>query len=126
MTYADFQKHWEAGARAELESYTAMPVAELLTRIEEGRLGHYYMIWPALADRATLHEAGWILFRLLESDLDYFNRYHCAAALLRLAGIEDESEEPAHYSAHEVHDVDRNLRRLRNRIAERIGDDVGR
>ena len=34
-----------------------MPVAELLTRIEERDLGDYYMIWPALADRATLDEA---------------------------------------------------------------------
>jgi hypothetical protein len=124
MTYAEFQERWEAGATAELARYAAMPVTELLTRIEARELGDYYMIWPALADRATLAEAGWILFRMLESDLDYFHRYHCAAALLRLAGIEDAHEEPAHYSAEEVHDVAANLRRLHDLIAQRIGDDT--
>jgi len=121
MTYAEFQERWEARAKAELANYAAMPVAELLARIEARELGDYYMIWPALAERATLAEAGWILFRMLESDLDYYHRYHCAAALLRLAGIEDAREEPAHYSAEEVHDVAGNLRRLRHLIAERIG-----
>ena len=35
------------------------------------------------------------------------------------AGIEDESDEPVHYSAREIHDVDGNLKRLRDRIATR-------
>jgi hypothetical protein len=120
-----FQERWEAGAKAELARYSALPAPELLTRGESRQLGDYYMIWPALAERATLHEAGWILFRVLQSDLDYFNRYHCATALLSLVGIDDPSEWAAHYSAHEVHDVARNLDRLRELITERIGDDAG-
>jgi hypothetical protein len=123
MTYAIFQERWEAGAKAELAHYAALPVSELLIRIEAGRLGDYYMIWLALAERTTLDEAGWLLFRVLESDLDYFNRYHCATALLTLMGIEDPAESAAHYSAHEVHDVATNLNRLRDLIAERIGDE---
>jgi hypothetical protein len=119
MTYAEFQERWEANSKAERARYDAMPVAELLTRVECGDFGDYYNIWRALADRATLREAGWILFSVLESDLDYLHRYHCAAALLKLVGMNP--ERAVLYSGREIHDVAGNLEHLRHLIATRLG-----
>lgn len=120
MTYAEFQERWEAGAKAELARYDAMPFAELLSRIQDRRLGDYYTIWSAMAKRASLAETAWLLFEVLESDLDYFHRYHCADALLMLAGLDDASHDAAHYSAREVFDVAENLQRLSHLVAERM------
>ena len=123
MTYAEFEEHWADAAEAERARFDAMPVADLLDRVEKRRLGDYYTIWGALGDRATLEEAGWILFRVLESRLDYLHKHHCAAALLKLIGMDRAPDQAVRYSGRDAYDVTRNLQRLREIIATRIGEE---
>jgi hypothetical protein len=86
MDNGDWRETWEQHAEQERGALAEAPVSELLARIRAGQFGGYYSIWYALADRAQLNEVGWVLFSVLESEAAYLDRYHCAAALLRLLG----------------------------------------
>lgn len=78
---------WEEHADAERQSQDRRPVSSLLEAVRQRKFGDYYTLWYAIAAKATLVEAGWTLFAVLESpDIDYLHRYHCAAALLQLIG----------------------------------------
>ncbi|HEX8456412.1 MAG TPA: hypothetical protein VF656_03745 [Pyrinomonadaceae bacterium] len=86
MANGDWRETWEQHAEHERGALGETPVSELIERVRARRFGGYYGIWYALAERAKLNEVGWVLFSVLESDADYLDRYHCAAALLRLLG----------------------------------------
>ena len=73
------------------------PIGELLEDARHGRWGSYYNLWDAIADRAMLEQAGWLLMDVLDSNADYLIRYHCAAALIKLMQLTD--LEPVHLSA---------------------------
>lgn len=88
---------WEQHAQAERETMDRQPLADLLDDARRGRWGNYYNLWDAIADRATLQQAGWILMDVLESAEDYLIRYHCAAALIKLMSRTD--VEPVELSA---------------------------
>jgi hypothetical protein len=84
--FSNWQEAWEHHARAELDDLRARPAAALLDMVRAGRFGGYYVLWDAIAERASLVEAAAPLLAVLESEADYLDRYHCAAALLRLMG----------------------------------------
>ena len=86
MDEGDWRETWEQHADQEQGALGEAPVSELLGRVRAGQFGGYYRIWYALAERAKLHEVGWVLFSVLESEAEYLDRYHCAAALLQLLG----------------------------------------
>ncbi|UFH57536.1 hypothetical protein [Spirosoma sp. KNUC1025] len=85
-----WQEDYEKAAQQEYDLYNAQSVAAILNRIERGEYGVYNMIWYTLAEEATLPQAGWTLFRVLQRDeLDYLIRCNCAEALLQLLGRTD-------------------------------------
>jgi len=87
MQKQDWRAEWETHADAERDHFDARPVSDLLRQVQAGQFGGYYNLWPAIAARAILQEAGWILFEILtQTEIPYLDRYHCAAALLRLMG----------------------------------------
>jgi hypothetical protein len=86
MSYAEFQADWERAARAEYEGYLALPAAALIANVHARRYGECYQLWRAIAARATLAEAGWVLLGVLRGDDPYLVRYHAAGALLGLLG----------------------------------------
>ena len=86
MSSGDWRDQWEQHGDREREKLDRMSGGELCARVEAGQWGDYYQIWPALATRATLAEAGWILFAVIESASDMLPRYHAATALLELLG----------------------------------------
>lgn len=88
---------WEQQAQAERETMDRPPLADLLDDARRGRWGNYYNRWDAIADRATLQQAGWILMDVLESAEDYLIRDHCAAAPIKLMSRTD--VEPVELSA---------------------------
>lgn len=122
--YANWQEAWEAHARRELDDLRARPVPELLRLVRAGRFGGYFVLWDAIAERATLAEAGWPLFAVLVSNADYLDRYHCASALIKLLGTRDWG--PVQLTAGEEEERQAHLIQLRTELEHRVGpDDTG-
>jgi len=82
----EWRDEWDRHATAENDGMDHLPIAWLVERVRRGEYGDYHTIWHALARRASLHEAGWALFAVLERPIDYLHRYHAASALLELLG----------------------------------------
>ena len=116
---ADWREEWESHADAEQARHDAMGASELLAHVRAQRWGDYHTIWYAIAKRADLAEAAWPLLSILESNAEYLDRYHCAAALLQLLGCRE--WEPVELSAARFPLVE-NLARLRAMIVARIGE----
>lgn len=115
---SQWREAWDSHADDEAARYDKMPVADAIADIRRGRFGDYYTIWRAIARRATLAEVGWELLDVLESDVPYLARYHCAAALLQL--LQSAEFEPVALSA-KGFPLARNLNEVRARIEARIG-----
>jgi hypothetical protein len=81
------------------------------------RFGEYHTIWRVLAERATLEQAGWLLFSILESDVDYLHRYNGAAALLQM--LDDKTWQPVELSADWGRA--RTLPQLKRLLEQRVG-----
>ncbi|WP_420149062.1 hypothetical protein [Spirosoma sp.] len=86
----DWREQYEQAAGKEHNRYTTLSVADMLQRIDQGVYGEYNMIWRTLAEEATLQQAGWTMFRVLQrNEVDYLIRCNCAEALLELLGRTD-------------------------------------
>jgi hypothetical protein len=119
--FANWQEAWEYHARAELDDLRTRPAADLLAAVRAGRFGGHYVLWDAIAERATLAEAAGPLMAVLESDADYLDRYHCAAALLRL--MASVRWEPVQLSAN-VPERPARLAAVRAELERRIGAEL--
>jgi hypothetical protein len=84
----DWQAQWEAHASMERRKYDETPVEELLELVRRGIWGSYYTIWYSIAERSSAEDASAALYGVLKSGEDYLYRYHAAAALLKLTGID--------------------------------------
>lgn len=89
MSYADFQRRYELESEKERAEYDREPIEALLGRVRARRLGGQYQLWYAIAARASLAQAGWLLFDFVSGAHEYLDRYHAAAALLTLLGRAD-------------------------------------
>ena len=119
MTYAEFQEHFAEQAEAEVRRYALMSVAEIITEIQEGRLGECYQIWHVLGERAAPQEANELLLAFLSSPAEYLHRYHCAAALIQINKLTD--WKPEQLSADQTHTVARNLEEVRRQLCDPDG-----
>jgi hypothetical protein len=86
MSSRDWRDTWEQHGHKERSKMDTISIRELCARIRARKADDYYQIWRTIAQRATLPEVGWLLCEVLESDMDYLHRYHCAEALLHLTG----------------------------------------
>jgi hypothetical protein len=109
VTHEEFQARYESDADAEAKRFDAIPVPALLAEIRAGRLGECHQIWSSLAKRATPAEANEALLAFLASAPEYLDRYHCAAALIRINNLEN--WQPVELSAQYA--VARNLEKVR-------------
>lgn len=114
--YEQFQEHWEQEADKARKQYDACSVSELLAEICAKRYGRHFQIWYSLGARASLSEAGLILFRVLESQADYLVRNHCAAALISIAGAYADGYRPKQLSACQTQRVSENLKSFREKF----------
>ncbi len=89
MSYAEFQRQYELESEKERAGYDREPIGALLGRVRSRRLGAQYQLWYAIAARASLAEAGWLLFDFVSGANEYLDRYHAATALLTLLGRRD-------------------------------------
>ena len=122
------QKHWkeqyEDAGTAEKERYVQTSVEHLLQAVQRGQFGDYHQIWYALAENATLEQAGWTLYHVLASPIDYLHRYHAAAALIQLLGKAGVSSgfEPVQLSGNPIFIRD-NLPKVREMLVQKLGED---
>jgi hypothetical protein len=117
----EFHERYEADGDAELRAYSAMPLASLLDRVRNRDFGSNYQLWPAIAAKAKLDEAGWVLFDVLRSDAEYLVRYHCANALIEIAGRELRGLTAVMLSGGKGHGTPQHLERVRAMLLETIG-----
>lgn len=89
MSYEDFQRRYEIEAEKERSGYDREPLGVLLERVRSRRLGGHHQLWYAIAARASIRDAGWLLFDFVSGEHEYLDRYHAAAALLTLLGRAD-------------------------------------
>lgn len=118
MSYADFQRQYEIESEKERAAYDREPVGELLGRVRARRLGGQYQLWYSIGARASLGEAGWLLFEFVSGPDEYLDRYHAAAALLTLLGwthLEPADLTVAHRSP------EKHLAAARTELERRIG-----
>ena len=118
-SYEEFQERYEADGDAERRAYSAMPLASLLERVRGRVYGANYQLWPAIASKATLDEAGWVLFDVLTSDADYLVRYHCADALIKIAGRKLRGMTAVMLSGGKGHGTPQHLETVRAMLPER-------
>src|SRR5437763_1409050 len=116
MTQDEFAWNFERLAHTESQHYSALPVSELLAKVEAHDFGESYQIWYSIGERATPAEANNLLFSFLCSDADYLLRYHCAAALIAINKLKSEGWEPEHLSGDEAYPVADNLKKIRRRL----------
>ena len=57
----------------EFKAFSAMTPPALLDRVRAGQFKKQFAIWRTLAAKASLPQAGWALFDVLNSDADYLN-----------------------------------------------------
>jgi hypothetical protein len=113
-----WKEQWEDAATDERERLSTTEVEKLLRDVRAGNYGNYYMIWYAIADNATLEQAGWILYNVLTADIDYLYRYHAAAALIQLLG--DTHFQAVDLSGNPIN-IQTHLPKVREMLVQRIG-----
>ena len=120
------QKHWkeqyEDAAGDEKKRLSNTEVERLLENVRQGKFGDYHQIWYALAEHATLEQAGWTLYHVLASPIDYLHRYHAATALLKLlekSGV-NSGFEPVQLSGNPIFIRD-NLPKVRELLVQKLG-----
>ncbi len=120
----NWQEQYENAADSEGDSYSEMPLEQVLHQIKQGSYGDYYSIWRDVENRATLAEAGWLLYEVLHRDIDYLIRCNAAEALLTLLGCTDVMENldrAVALTAHTVEERAPNLTALKQELEEKIG-----
>ncbi len=109
MTYAEFQERWELEAGKEFDHFMTLEPGDLCQRVQAGQFGEYYTIWRAVTDKCRLADVRDSMMRILRSDADYLIRYHCAEALISLAGAWGDGFRAVELSGRNKHNVDRRL-----------------
>ena len=92
----DWRERYEVEARKELEALDGLPESELIARVEAGRIDPYFALWRAIGRKGTLANAALPLWKFLRDhpgDAQMLNRYHGAAALFRVIGMDDPASE---------------------------------
>lgn len=121
----DWQEQYERAAEAERNEYKLMPLEQVLLHIKEGRYGVYPSIWRDVETRATLEQAGWLLYEVLHRDIEYLIRCNAAEALLTLMGYTDVIENldrAVSLTAHSVEERTPHLTALYHELIERLGN----
>lgn len=88
--------HWrdryEYESRQEAASLTRSSEEQLVKRIENNQLDSYFAIWRAIGKKGTVEGSAMPLWRFLQRSpgkLRMLHRYHCAAALFQILGMDD-------------------------------------
>ena len=121
MDYDEFAERWAQGSKEERKMYDSFPVSKLVEDIAERKFGGYYQIWYSLRERAELEDVGWLLFDILRSGENYLTRFHCASALIAIAGLHLQGFRPEQLSARRKFPVDKLLHEVADILEKRLG-----
>ena len=92
----DWRERYEVEARKASEALAPLGEAELLDRIRAGRIDPYFALWRAIGGKGTVDGCAMVLWGYLRDQpgqAQMLNRYHCAAALFRVLGMDDPASE---------------------------------
>lgn len=92
MRNMHWRDRWDYEAGREYEAFIKLSEEEMLDRIRNENLGHYFQIWRAIGVIGTFRNAAMVLWGFLQQHPGEFfvlHRYHCAAALFQIIGIPD-------------------------------------
>ncbi len=103
----------EAGKYA--EKYAGMSADELVQRVRDRKYDEYFQLWHALPGKVEPDRINHLFRAVLESDEEYLQRYHCAAAFIAINGLNE--FEPCQLSARETQPVSENLRKALARVS---------
>lgn len=126
-----WQDQYEAAADRERQAYQNEPLNSLLTAVDRGNYGQYNMIWPVIAEQATLQQAAGSLFRVLErTEVDYLIRCNCAETLLELLNPDDDDilqrlQDAVDLTSGTPAECVPHLAALKQKLRERLGPSTG-
>jgi hypothetical protein len=119
----EFRERWEELAEKEFDFYMAQPASFIEEAVRAGNFGNYYQIWDVVPSKLTLEKIGWDMFKVLNTDLPYLTRFHCARALVEMADSAAHGIQAAQISAEAQFNVPENLGKLKiiieNKLAAR-------
>lgn len=84
MSYEEFERRFGETMDKDRAFFDSLTVPALVDWIKENPVKWRFQAWHSLADRATPIEVNSLLLSFLESNADYLDRYHCAAALIKI------------------------------------------
>ncbi len=119
----DWKDQYDDAATNEKKRLSHTDVEKLLEDVRKGKFGEYHTIWYAIADNATLEQAGWTLYTILTSKIEYLHRYHASAALISLlekSGVNTDFQ-PVQLSGNPIFIRD-NLPKVREMLAQKLGE----
>jgi len=111
MSYEEFDQRVGETMDRDRAFFDSLSVPELIEWIKAKPVHDRFQIWYSLADRAKPHEVNDLLLSFLESDADYLDRYHCAAALIQINQLQGIG--PVMLSGRPKYPVDETLLKLR-------------
>jgi len=117
-----WQDRWEEVAHAERVAFEQMTPAQLLAFIRSGRVGLYYGVWSVIARVGTLEQFGLAMFDVLEKSTDFLVRFHAGENLGKLMGLPEKDPLIMDVILHQDAPPQDALRRLRQALAERLGE----
>jgi hypothetical protein len=111
MTYQEFDQRFTEAMEQDRAFFDSLTVSELIEWIKANPVKWRFQAWYSLGDRAKPHEVNDLLLSFLESDAAYLDRYHCAAAFIKVNQLRGIG--PVMLSGREGFPVDDNLRKVR-------------
>lgn len=86
--FDNWKDAWEYHAAESHRQQVEMGEDALIEQLIRGLTDGYFSSWSAIGDVGTVDKSAVPMFRfLLERNMDYLNRYHCADALAKILGM---------------------------------------
>ncbi len=112
--FSNWQEAWEYYAGRANKTFNQLPESELLELIKQRKFDLYYTIWDAIGNKGTIQNSSLVLYNVLVNENkkhDDLIRYHCAGALFKILGLENEEELRKHCQW-DLGDRDESLKKL--------------
>ena len=94
-TFSNWREAWNYYATQSETDYSQLTETELLEIIKDERWDMFYSNWEVIGKKGTMKNSALVLYEVLvneDDDASDLVRYHCAGALFKILGIEEQEE----------------------------------